>query len=99
MVFDYSDLEGFTVYTSVKCQNKMGLSNTSSSDGVKISNKVPSITSAVLSPFYQSSTEYIAKAGFQSLTNSVRVKWQGFSDSMGIDNYLVSMQGSSDRIQ
>ena len=91
MVFDYSDLEGQIVYTSIKCQNKMGLSNTSSSDGVRISNQVPSVASAVLSPFYLSSNEYVAKDGYQSMTNSVRLKWQGFSDSMGIDNYLVSL--------
>lgn len=92
MEFDYSDLEGLTVYTSVKCYNKMGLGNTTSSDGVRISNKSPSITSAVVSPFYLSSSEYISKDGFQSVTDVVRLKWQGFTDSIGIDNYLVCIK-------
>ncbi|CAC5414424.1 unnamed protein product [Mytilus coruscus] len=94
MEFDYSDLEGLTVYTSVKCQNMMGLANTTSSDGVRISNKSPSITSAVVSPFYLSSSEYISKDGFQSVTDVVRLKWQGFTDSIGIDNYLITFEGS-----
>ncbi|XP_063399976.1 uncharacterized protein LOC134684607 [Mytilus trossulus] len=94
MEFDYSDLEGLTVYTSVKCYNKMGLGNTTSSDGVRISNKSPSTTSAVVSPFYLSSSEYISKDGFQSVTDVVRLKWQGFTDSIGIDNYLITFEGS-----
>ncbi|CAG2212774.1 NUDT9 [Mytilus edulis] len=94
MEFDYSDLEGLTVYTSVKCYNTMGLGNTTSSDGVRISNKSPSITSAVVSPFYLSSSEYISKDGFQSVTDVVRLKWQGFTDSIGIDNYLITFEGS-----
>jgi hypothetical protein len=91
MEIDYSDLEGLTVYASVKCQNVMGLTNTTSSDGVKISNKSPSIDSAVVSPFYLSSSIYKAKDGYQSMSDTVRLKWEGFTDLIGIDNYLVSL--------
>ena len=91
MEIDYSDLEGLTVYASVKCQNVMGLTNTTSSDGVKISNKSPSVDSAVVSPFYLSSTIYKAKDGYQSMADTVRLKWEGFTDLIGIDNYLVSL--------
>ncbi|CAG2222618.1 unnamed protein product [Mytilus edulis] len=57
MEFDYSVLEGYTIYTTLNCENNAGLTYSLSTDGVKISNTPPSI-STVKYPEQQSESMF-----------------------------------------
>ncbi|XP_062579853.1 uncharacterized protein LOC134241846 [Saccostrea cucullata] len=90
--FDYSVLQGKTIYTSLRCENNAGLLSSKSSNGVKISNQPPSVTSAVVESVPQSVTEYQARASYQSVTDNIRLRWTGFTDHIGVEQYKVSIQ-------
>ena len=87
--FDYKVLENKTIYSTIRCHNRAGLFSSKSSDGVKISVYPPSITNAELSIIPLSITEYQAGNHYQSNINNVRLKWSGFEDFTGIEQFKV----------
>nr|XP_034301655.1 uncharacterized protein LOC105322112 [Crassostrea gigas] len=93
--FDYSVLQGKTIYSTLRCENNAGLLSSMSSNGVKISHDAPVVTNAVVESMALSVTEYKARTNYQSVTDRIRLKWTGFSDHIGIQQYKVLMQGSS----
>ena len=93
MDFPYSVLEGYTVYTTLTCENNAGLTSMKSSNGVRISNQPPSITAVEVEVLPLSNTEYIPSEKYQGVTDSMRIKWSGFTDSIGVETYQVSLHG------
>ena len=89
MEFPYNVLLGYTIYTTLSCENKAGLTSVMSSNGVKISNKKPSNETAQLELIALSATEYNPRDTYQGITNNVRLKWSGFTDDIGVDTYMV----------
>ncbi|XP_071123054.1 uncharacterized protein [Mytilus edulis] len=89
MEFDYSVLEGYTIYTTLNCENNAGLTYSLSTDGVKISNTPPSISSVQMEVLSLSSTEYNPRDWYLGLTDTMRIKWSGFTDSIGVETYKV----------
>lgn len=87
--FDYSLLENKTIYSSIRCHNKAGLTSTKSSNGVKISNRPPSVRHATVEVVPLSVTEYAGRDHFQSMTSNLRIQWSGFEDFVGIEQYKV----------
>lgn len=90
--FDYSLLENRTIFSSIRCHNKAGLSSTKSSNGVKISNRPPSTKHATVEAMPMSVTEYAGRGHYQSVANNLRLMWSGFEDFVGIEQYRVSEQ-------
>ena len=90
--FDYNVLENKTVYSTIRCHNRAGLLALKSSDGVKISVYPPSITNAELSITPLSTTEYQAGNHYQSNINNVRIRWSGFEDFTGIEQFKVNLK-------
>jgi hypothetical protein len=91
MDFPYSVLEGYTIYTSLSCDNNAGLTSTLSSNGVKISNHPPSIAAANVKIVPLAITEYNPIEEFQGVSNAMRMKWSGFTDSIGVEMYKVGI--------
>ena len=89
MEFDYSVLEGYTIYTTLSCENNAGLTYSLSTDGVKISNTPPSISTVQMEVLSLSSTEYNPRDWYLGLTDTMRIKWSGFTDSIGVETYKV----------
>lgn len=87
--FDYSVLQGKTIYSTLRCENNAGLLSYMSSNGVKISHDAPVVTSAVVESMPLSVTEYKARTNYQSVTDRIRLKWTGFNDHIGIQQYKV----------
>ncbi|CAC5386461.1 unnamed protein product [Mytilus coruscus] len=90
--FPYSVLTGFTIYTTLTCENKAGLSSVMSSNGVKISNLPPTSTSAVVQTLPLSLTEYNPRDSYQGVADNIRLKWTGFDDDIGVERYKVFYQ-------
>ncbi|CAC5386468.1 unnamed protein product [Mytilus coruscus] len=90
--FPYSVLIGFTIYTTLKCENKAGLSSVMSSNGVKISYLPPTATTAVVQTLPLSLTEYSPRDSYQGVTENIRLKWTGFDDDIGVERYKVFYQ-------
>lgn len=90
--YDYSVLLGHVIYTTLTCENNAGLSSTKSSDGVRISNLPPSTSTAEVEIIPVTSTEYNSREGFQGVTNTMKIKWSGFTDSIGVETYQVNYQ-------
>ncbi|CAG2233139.1 unnamed protein product [Mytilus edulis] len=88
-VFPYSVLIGYTIYTTLKCENKAGLSSVMSSNGVKISNLPPSATSAVVQTLPLSLKEYSPRDLYLGVNDNIRLKWTGFDDHIGVERYKV----------
>ena len=91
MDFPYSQLENHTIYTTLHCENNAGLMSTKSSNGVKISNKPPSTDYAEFGFVQLSQTEYPAREMFQGVNDNLRLKWSGFTDTIGIERFEVGM--------
>lgn len=91
--FDYSVLQGKTIYSTLRCENNAGLLSSMSSNGVKISHDAPVVTNAVVESMPLSVTEYKAQTNYQSVTDRIRLKWTGFSDHIGIQQYKVTIHG------
>lgn len=91
--FDYSVLQGKTIYSTLRCENNAGLLSSMSSDGVKISHDPPLVTSAVVKSVPVLVTEYKARTNYQSVTDRIRLKWTGFTDHIGIQQYKVTIHG------
>ncbi|KAK3103765.1 hypothetical protein FSP39_021725 [Pinctada imbricata] len=91
---DYSLLRGRVIYTTVRCRNRGGLFSSKSSDGVRITDKPPSVANVVVTSLPQSITEYRAQDNYQGNTTDIRIKWSGFTDDVGIDLYQISLSGS-----
>ncbi|XP_078334035.1 uncharacterized protein LOC111124258 [Crassostrea virginica] len=89
--FDASVLQGRTVYSTIQCQNKAGLISSSSSDGVTIYDKPPSMATAVIRTLPLSVTEYSALDYYQSVTNNLRLVWSGVEDKIGVQQYKISV--------
>lgn len=87
--YDYSLLEGYTVYTTLVCENNGGLSFSKSTDGVKISSTPPSTANVQVEVVSLSATEYNTVNSYQGVTDNMRVKWSGFADHIGIETYQV----------
>lgn len=87
--FPYSVLSGYTIYTTLTCENHAGLSSVMSSDGVKISNQPPSVAAAVVETLPMSITEYYPRDSYQGVTDNIRLKWTGFVDNIGVERYKV----------
>ena len=79
-----------TVYVTLRCHNKAGLHTKKSSDGVTISDSPPFIQNAQVQVLDQPITEYKSKSNFHGNTSTVRLKWMGFEDKLGLDSFLVS---------
>ena len=92
--FDASVLQGRTVYSTIQCQNKAGLISSSSSDGVTIYDKPPSMATAVIRTLPLSVTEYSALDYYQSVTNNLRLVWSGVEDKIGVQQYKARQGGS-----
>ncbi|XP_065943774.1 uncharacterized protein [Magallana gigas] len=97
--FDYSLLENKTIYSSIRCHNKAGLTSTKSSNGVKISNRPPSVRHATLEVVPLSVTEYTGRDHFQSMTSNLRIQWSGFEDFVGIEQYKILFHGNDNKIE
>ncbi|XP_078322971.1 uncharacterized protein LOC111122905 [Crassostrea virginica] len=97
--FDYSLLENRTIFSSIRCHNKAGLSSTKSSNGVKISNRPPSTKHATVEAMPLSVTEYAGRGHYQSVANNLRLMWSGFEDFVGIEQYRVLFQGNNQRFE
>ena len=82
-------LENKTIFSSIRCHNKAGLSSTKSSNGVKISNRPPSTKHATVEFVLLSVTEYPGREHYQSDAHSLRLIWSGFEDFVGIEQYRV----------
>lgn len=87
--FDYNILEGHTIYTTISCENNAGLFSILSSNGVRISERPPSIDNAVAEVLSEQATEYNPRSAFQGVKDSLRLKWSGFTDSIGLESCLV----------
>ena len=87
--FSYNVLTGRIIYTTLNCENKAGLFSTLSSNGVRISNQPPSVLTAEIMMFPVSHTEFTPDRGFQGVNDSLRMKWTGFTDDIGIERYRV----------
>ena len=92
--FDASVLQGRTVYSTIQCQNKAGLISSSSSDGVTIYDKPPSMATAVIRTLPLSVTKYSAMAYYQSVTNNMRLVWSGVEERIGVQQYKARQDGS-----
>jgi len=77
------------VHVTLRCRNKAGLQSTLSSNGVKISNLPPQTTSAEVEILPHSMTEYNCRDHYQGDITKLRVKWTGFTDTAGLDSYMV----------
>ncbi|XP_052067298.1 uncharacterized protein LOC127706680 [Mytilus californianus] len=93
MEFDYNFLEGYTIYTTLSCENNAGLTYSLSTDGVQISNTPPSISTVEMEVLSLSYTEYNPRDWYLGLTDTLRIKWSGFTDSIGVETYKVNYPG------
>ena len=89
MDFPYNVLTGHVIYTTLSCENNAGLTSVLSSNGVKISNQPPSIDAAEVKVIPLSATEYTPRDMFQGLSDTMRLKWSGFTDKIGVETYKV----------
>ena len=89
MDFPLEVLQGRTIYTTLSCENNAGLISVMSSNGVKISNKRPSIENVQVESVPLTTTEYNAQIPYQGVTDNIRLKWSGFTDHVGVETYLV----------
>ncbi|XP_056015772.1 uncharacterized protein LOC125675332 [Ostrea edulis] len=97
--FEYSLLENRTVYSTIRCHNRAGLSTSKSSDGVKISIRSPSVDHAEVVVLPMSITEYQAGSHYQSVKNGVKLRWSGFDDYVGIEQYRIIFSGDGKKIE
>lgn len=97
--FDYSLLENKTIFSSIRCHNKAGLTSTKSSNGVKISNRPPSVRHATVEVVPLSVTEYAGRDHYQSMSSNLRIQWSGFEDFVGIEQYKVRLNYERSRMQ
>ncbi|KAJ8299760.1 hypothetical protein KUTeg_023820 [Tegillarca granosa] len=93
-VFNYSLVDTKKIHSTIRCENKAGLQSSQSSDGIVISNRNPSTDFAQLIPMYLSVSQYSARDGFQSAPTSLRLKWAGFTDQTGIEQYKIVIEDS-----
>ena len=89
--FPYNLLEGRIIYTTLSCENNAGLSFIKSSNGVKVSNTPPSTSTAQIEIVPLSPTEYTLRDGYHGLSDNMRLKWSGFTDTIGIETFDVSI--------
>lgn len=89
-VFPYDLLFMRRIYVTIRCKNKAGLQSSLSTDGVIVSNLPPVSASAQVNILPLSNTEYMAYNGYQKNKHTMRIKWSGFNDIVGLDSYLVS---------
>lgn len=87
--FDFNVLEGHTIYSTISCENNAGLFSILSSNGVRISERPPTIDNAVAEVLSEQATEYHTRSAFQGVKDSLRLKWSGFTDNIGLESYLV----------
>ncbi|XP_021356985.1 uncharacterized protein LOC110452658 [Mizuhopecten yessoensis] len=87
----YANVEGMTVYSTIRCQNKAGVQSVSSSDGVRISRLSPAVDNVQFSTIGLTHTEFSAAPHFQADTTQVRLKWSGFRDSVGIEGFIFRL--------
>ena len=91
MDFSYNVLTGYVIYTTLSCENNAGLTSVLSSNGVKISNQPPSIDAAEVEVVPLSATAYTPRDMFQGLSDTMRLKWSGFTDNIGVETYKVTL--------
>ncbi|VDI13269.1 Hypothetical predicted protein, partial [Mytilus galloprovincialis] len=91
-VLPYDLLFMRTIYVTIRCKNKAGLQSSLSTDGVIVSNLPPVSASAQVNILPLSNTEYMAYNGYQKNKHTMRIKWSGFKDIVGLDSYLVSFK-------
>ena len=87
--FPYSVLQGHTIYTTLKCENKAGLTSVMSSNGVQISNDKPSTATAEVKLLSIPATENTPRDSYQGVTNNIRLRWTGYTDDIGVETYMV----------
>ncbi|VDI80173.1 Hypothetical predicted protein [Mytilus galloprovincialis] len=95
-VFPYDLLFMRRIYVTIRCKNKAGLQSSLSTDGVIVSNLPPVSTRAQVNILPLSNTEYMAYNGYQKNKHTMRIKWSGFEDIVGLDSYLVSFKMDND---
>ncbi|XP_033751510.1 LOW QUALITY PROTEIN: uncharacterized protein LOC117335547 [Pecten maximus] len=89
----YDRLQGMTVYSTIRCQNKAGLQSVRSSDGVRISRLSPAVDNVQFNIIRLSQEEFAAASQFQGDTTQIRLKWSGFTDPIGIEGYILTFDG------
>ncbi len=90
-------MNGDIVYVTVRCQNKAGLLNQKSSDGVAILISGPSVESASINIATPSETRYGTVNYVQSITTESLLSISGFYDPIGVDYYQVCTKISTFR--
>ncbi|XP_061189002.1 uncharacterized protein LOC133197151 [Saccostrea echinata] len=86
---NFTDTENNTIYSSVRCTNHAGLTSYAYSDGIKISQNAPNASNVQITHVALSQTVYPPSDGFQGVSDSVRLFWSGFDDTIGISSHRV----------
>ncbi|XP_060084880.1 uncharacterized protein LOC132564227 [Ylistrum balloti] len=89
----YDSVQGMTVYSTIRCQNKAGVQSVKSSDGVRISRLSPAVDNVQFSTIGLSQEEFAAAPHYQGDTTQVRLKWSGFVDHIGIEGFTFTLDG------
>lgn len=88
---NFTDTENNTLYSTVRCANRAGLTTYAYSDGIKISQNAPNASNVQISHVTLSQTVYSPSDGFQGVTDSIRLHWNGFSDPVELSSHRVSI--------
>ncbi|XP_062616047.1 uncharacterized protein LOC134277752 [Saccostrea cucullata] len=97
--FPYSKLANRTLFSTIRCHNRAGLTSSRSTNGVKISIRHPSIRHAEINIIPLSNTEYPATNHYQSVTNNIRIQWSGFEDYVGLEQYKITCSSGKSTIE
>ncbi|KAL5007590.1 hypothetical protein ScPMuIL_016396 [Solemya velum] len=87
--------ESTVIYVTVSCYNSVGLQSSRRTDGVRVVTSKPSAELAIVEVIPLSITQYPASPGYQSDSSNLRLKFSGFSHSIGVHSYKVRIHGPS----
>lgn len=88
---NFTDTENNTIYNTVRCTNHAGLVTYAYSDGIQISQNAPNSSNVQISHVALSQTEYSPSDGFQGVSDSVRLYWSGFDDTVEISSHKMEI--------
>lgn len=83
-----------TIYATITCKNRAGLSSSKSSDGVRVLQQPPATDDVIVEILTSSSTQYPARMNYHGNNSVVRFRWTGFNYDEGIDSLMVSLKGN-----
>ncbi|XP_053399140.1 uncharacterized protein LOC123523172 [Mercenaria mercenaria] len=85
-----STVPDVSIFSTIRCKNKAGLTSIEYSDGVKILKDAPSVNEVILELMTTSATQFQPRSMYHGNSSEIKFRWTGFRRNEGINSYIVS---------